>query len=57
MFQSIHPGMVETDMVKVFDSALAQRLPKMQVGDITANIVHCLMTPLDVHVSIGFDLN
>ncbi|XP_065083190.1 farnesol dehydrogenase [Ochlerotatus camptorhynchus] len=47
---SIHPGMVQTDMIKVFDSGLAERLPKLQVGDITANIVHCLTTPLDVHI-------
>lgn len=49
---SIHPGMVQTDMIKVFDSSLAQRLPKLQVGDITSNIVHCLSAPLDVQVRI-----
>ncbi|XP_055526203.1 farnesol dehydrogenase-like [Wyeomyia smithii] len=47
---SIHPGMVQTDMIKVFDSALALRLPKLEVFDITANILHCLGTPLDVHI-------
>ncbi|XP_058467379.1 farnesol dehydrogenase [Malaya genurostris] len=47
---SIHPGMVQTDMIKVFDSALAQRLPKLQVSDITANILYCLQTSLDVHI-------
>lgn len=51
LFQSIHPGMVQTDMIKVFDSALAQRLPKLDVGDITNSILHCLQAPLDVHVS------
>ncbi|XP_053698544.1 farnesol dehydrogenase [Sabethes cyaneus] len=47
---SIHPGMVQTDIIKVFDSALAQRLPKLEVFDVTANILHCLGTPLDVHI-------
>lgn len=47
---SIHPGMVQTDMIKVFDSALAQRLPKLDVGDITNSILHCLQAPLDVHI-------
>lgn len=43
--------MVQTDMIKVFDSALAQRLPKLKVNDITANVMHCLKAPMDVHVS------
>nr|XP_029722945.1 farnesol dehydrogenase [Aedes albopictus] len=47
---SIHPGMVQTDMIKVFDSSLAQRLPKLKVGDITSNILHCLTSPLDVQI-------
>ncbi|XP_058813721.1 farnesol dehydrogenase [Topomyia yanbarensis] len=47
---SIHPGMVQTDLIKVFDSALALRLPKLEACDVTANILHCLRTPLDVHI-------
>ncbi|XP_055589573.1 farnesol dehydrogenase-like [Uranotaenia lowii] len=47
---SIHPGMVQTDMIKVFDSALAQRLPKLNVADITSNVLHCLSAPMDVHI-------
>lgn len=47
---SIHPGMVQTDMIKVFDSALAQRLPKLDVSDITSNILYCLKAPMDVHI-------
>uniref|UniRef100_A0A182PNN2 Dehydrogenase n=1 Tax=Anopheles epiroticus TaxID=199890 RepID=A0A182PNN2_9DIPT len=47
---SIHPGMVETDMIKVFDSKLAERLPKLQVRDITASIMHCLETPPEVRI-------
>ncbi|XP_053680385.1 farnesol dehydrogenase [Anopheles nili] len=47
---SIHPGMVETDMIKVFDTHLAERLPKLQVTDITASIMHCLETPPGVRI-------
>uniref|UniRef100_A0A182Y748 Dehydrogenase n=1 Tax=Anopheles stephensi TaxID=30069 RepID=A0A182Y748_ANOST len=47
---NVHPGMVETDMIKVFESALAERLPKLQVKDITASIIHCLETPPEVRI-------
>uniref|UniRef100_A0A182N5L1 Dehydrogenase n=1 Tax=Anopheles dirus TaxID=7168 RepID=A0A182N5L1_9DIPT len=47
---SVHPGMVQTDMIKVFESQLAERLPKLQVSDITASIVHCLETPPEVRI-------
>ncbi|XP_053657898.1 farnesol dehydrogenase [Anopheles marshallii] len=47
---SVHPGMVETDMIKVFESALAERLPKLQAKDITASIIHCLETPPEVRI-------
>ncbi|XP_055621972.1 farnesol dehydrogenase [Toxorhynchites rutilus septentrionalis] len=47
---SIHPGMVQTDMIKVFDSALAQRLPKLKVNDITANVLYSLKAPTEVHI-------
>uniref|UniRef100_A0A182QEX6 Dehydrogenase n=1 Tax=Anopheles farauti TaxID=69004 RepID=A0A182QEX6_9DIPT len=47
---SVHPGMVQTDMIKVFESQLAERLPKLQVTDITASIMHCLETPPEVRV-------
>ncbi|XP_035783905.1 farnesol dehydrogenase-like [Anopheles albimanus] len=47
---SIHPGMVETEMIKVFDSQLAERLPKLQVDDITSSILHSLQTPPEVRI-------
>uniref|UniRef100_A0AAG5CW62 Dehydrogenase n=1 Tax=Anopheles atroparvus TaxID=41427 RepID=A0AAG5CW62_ANOAO len=47
---SIHPGMVQTDMIKVFESQLAERLPKLQVKDITSSILHCLATPPHVRI-------
>ncbi|XP_058116011.1 farnesol dehydrogenase [Anopheles ziemanni] len=47
---SIHPGMVQTDMIKVFESQLAERLPKLQVKDITSSIIHCLETPPHVRI-------
>lgn len=50
-FQSISPGMVDTDLLRIYDSTLIEHLPKLNVADVTAAVLYALATADYVQVS------
>lgn len=43
-FQSISPGMVDTDLLKIYDSTLIEHLPKLKAADVTTAVFYALST-------------
>lgn len=51
MAQSISPGMVDTDLLNVYDSTVYAQLPKLNPADVTSAVLYALSTSEYVQVN------
>lgn len=53
--QSISPGMVDTDLLNVYESTVYAQLPKLSPADVTAAVLYALSTSEFVQVKTRID--
>lgn len=55
IFQSISPGMVDTEFLSVYNSTCYAGLPRLKADDVTAAVLYALSTSEHAQVSTRFE--